>query len=108
MTHLDEYVFRDDGMFSWYLHDVLYFQNVRVLLVNMTSQRWLDGTVFSIVLSRSAVFFVVLPVSLSEVSFVLVLSVCILYAHASLAVMLLSRVARDAVGVVAHDGYRHT
>ena len=40
---MDEYVFRDDGMFSWYLHDVLYFQNVRVLLVNMTSQRWLDG-----------------------------------------------------------------
>ena len=42
-THLDEYVHRDDGMFSWYLHDVIYYNNVRVLLVNMTSQQWLDG-----------------------------------------------------------------
>lgn len=44
ITPLDDYVNRDDGMFSWYIHDEIQYQNVRVLLVNMTSQRWLNGT----------------------------------------------------------------
>ena len=42
-TRLDEYIHRPDDTFSWYIHDEIQYNNVRVLLVNMTSQRWLNG-----------------------------------------------------------------
>ena len=43
VTPLDEYVHDDDGEFKWEVVDVYNYSNVDVFIINMTSQRWLDG-----------------------------------------------------------------
>ena len=42
-TPLDEYVWRDDGAFTWEEKGSYRYNGVTVYFVNMTSQIWMDG-----------------------------------------------------------------
>ena len=43
MEALDEYVHREDGAWTYNILDTYRYRDVSVVMVNMTSQRWLDG-----------------------------------------------------------------
>ena len=43
VTPLDEYVWRDDGYFSYFEKDVFYEDGVTIYAYNMTSQIWMTG-----------------------------------------------------------------
>ena len=42
-TELDKYVHSDDGYFSWTIIDTIDRENATLYIVNMTSQKWIDG-----------------------------------------------------------------
>lgn len=42
-TELDKYVWAEDGEFKWEVIEEYDFENVTLYIVNMTSQKWIDG-----------------------------------------------------------------
>ena len=42
-TALDDYVQMDDGFHSWTELDMYEYQGVDIYILNMTSQKWMDG-----------------------------------------------------------------